>query len=115
VKRVTHFSIAKESIEDMCKARRFNPCLEITFRDRTGIHTHKIGAGHSDTLDVYREGSETLVLSHNHDLGYFGLEIFEGSDKIGNIFIENHQVKETIVRDDLAPFNTIKRMAAHIQ
>ena len=80
-----------------------------------GCHTHKIGAGYSDDICMYREGGVTYVLSHNHGLGYFGLEIFEGSDKAGDIFIENHQVKETIGRDDLAPFNTIKQMAAYIQ
>jgi hypothetical protein len=115
VKRVTRFSIGKESIEDMSKAKRFNRCLEITFHDRTGIHTHKISAGYSDEIHAYREGTITYILSHNHGLGYFGLEVFEGSDKIGDIFIENYQVKETIGRDDLAPFNTIKRMAAYIQ
>lgn len=115
MKRVTRFSTAKETIEDMCEARRFNPCLEITFRDRTGTHTHKIGAGYSDEIHVYQERTITYALSHNPGLGYFGLEAFEGSDKISDIFIENHQVKETIGKDDLAPFNTVKRMAAYIQ
>jgi hypothetical protein len=115
VKRVTHFSTAKESIEDMCEAKRFNPCLEITFRDRTGIHTHKIGAGYSDTLNVYRDGTETYVLSHNYGLGYFGLEVFNGSEKAGDIFIESHHVKDILGRDNLAPFNTIKRMVEYIQ
>ncbi len=31
MKRVKNFNIAKESFEDMCKSRRFNPCLESVF------------------------------------------------------------------------------------
>lgn len=115
MKRVTSFSITKETFDDMRKAKRFNPCLEITLRDRTGIHTHKIKAGYSDEIHLYRENGITYVLSRNHGLGYFGLEAFEGSDKLGEIFIESYQVKETIGRDDFAPFNTIKQMAEYIQ
>jgi hypothetical protein len=115
VKRVTRFSIAKESIEDMCRAKRFNPCLEITFRDRAGGHTHKLSAGHSDVLDVYRDGTETYVLSHNEGLGYFGLEVFEGAKITGDMFVESHQVKDILGNENLAPFNIIKRMREYIQ
>jgi len=98
----------------MIKAGRFNPCLEITFRDRSGKHTHKLSAGYSDVLDIYREGLETYVLSTNSRLGYIGLEIFEGAEKTGDIFFENHQVKEVLGREDLAPFNAIKQLREHI-
>ncbi len=114
MRRINRFSIDKESYEDMLKARRFNPCLEITFRDRSGTYTHKLSAGHSDVLNVYREGLETYVLSSNPRLGYIGLEVFEGPDKIGSFFIEGHQIEEVLGRDDLAPFNAIKRLREHI-
>ena len=115
MRRIYNFKIKKESFEDMNKAGRWNPSLEITFTDRTGEHTHKIGAGHSDVIDVYRFGSETYLLSHHTGFGYYGLEVFNGADKIGELFLESHQVKETIGREDLAPFNTIKRMLEYIQ
>jgi len=115
MRRIHNYKIRKESFEDMQSAGRWNPSLEITFRDKAGEHAHKIGAGHSDTLDVYREGSATYILSHNHGLGYFGLEVFNGSEKAGDMFIESHHVKDILGRDDLAPFNTIKRMAEYIQ
>lgn len=115
MKRVTHYRIAKESFIDMFREKCFNPCLLITFRDRTGIHTHKISAGYSDEIHVYRENPATYVLSQNRRLGYFGLEVFESGNKIGNIFIEDHQVKDVLGKDGLAPYNTIKRMAAYIQ
>jgi hypothetical protein len=114
MRRIHRFSINKESIEDMIKAGRFNPCLEITFRDRSGHHTHKLSAGYSDDIHVYREGSETYVLSTNSRLGYVGLEVFEGADKAGAIFLEENQVKDTLGHEDLAPFNAIKRLREHI-
>jgi len=114
MRRIRNYSISKESIEDMIRAKRFNPCLQITFRDRSGQHTHKLTAGYGDDLDVYREGPETYILTTNPKLGYIGLEVFEGPDKTGEIFVEEHQVIETLGSDDLAPFNAIKRLREHI-
>ena len=112
--RIRNYSISKESTEDMIQAKRFNPCLEITFRDHSGRHTHKLSAGYDDDLDVYQEGSETYILTTNSKLGYIGLEVFKGPDKTGEIFVEEHRVKELIGRDDLAPLNAIKRLREHI-
>ena len=114
MRRIYKYSISKERIEDMIRAKRFNPCLEITFRDRSGQHTHKLTAGYGDDLGVYREGSETYVLTTNPRLGYIGLEVFEGPNKTGEIFLEKSQVKETLGRGNLAPFNAIKRLRKHI-
>jgi len=114
VRKVKSYAVRKESFEDMIEAKRFNPCLEIIFRDKTGRHTHKISAGYSDDVSVYRENSETFVLSQNHSLGYVGLEAFMGSEKIGDIFLEEHQVKETIGRDDLAPFTIIRSLMDYL-
>lgn len=114
MRRIRNYSIGKESTEDMIQAKRFNPCLEITFRDRSGQHTHKLLAGYDDDLDVYREGPETHVLTTNSRLGYIGLEVFEGPDKTGEIFVEEHQVIETLGREDLPPFNAMKRLRDHI-
>jgi len=114
MRRFNRFSISKESYEDMLAAKRFNPCLEITYRDRSGTYTHKLSAGHSDVLDVYREGAETYILSTNSRLGYVGLEILEGPHKTGEFFVAGHQVNEVLGKDDLAPFNIIKRLREHI-
>ena len=114
MRKIKNYRINKESTEDMIQAKRFNPCLEITFRDRSGQHTHKLSAGYDDDLDVYREGPETYILTTNSRLGYIGLEVFEGADKTAEIFLEEHQVKELIGRDDLASFNAIKRLREHI-
>ncbi len=62
MRRIHNYSIGKESTEDMIQAKKFNPSLAITFRDRSGQHTHKLSACYDDDLDVYREGPETLTL-----------------------------------------------------
>ena len=112
--RIDNYSIGKESFEDMLHAKRFNPYLEITFRDKSGQHTQKLSAGDSDVLDVYREGLETYVLSTNSRLAYIGLEIFESAGKIGEVFIEACRIKKALGREYLAPFNAIKRLRDHI-
>jgi hypothetical protein len=112
--KINNYSINKESTEDMINAGRFNPCLEITYRDRSGKHTHKLSAGYSDDIDVYRDDLDTFILSRNSRLGYVGLEVFEGAERTGSIFLESHQVKEVLGREDLAPFNAIKRMREYL-
>ena len=114
MRRINRFSISKESYEDMLASRRFNPSLTISFRDKSGQHTHKLSAGYGDVLNVYREGIETYILSTKSMLGYVGLEVLEGPDKTGEFFVEDHQVKEVLGRDNLAPFNVIKRLREHI-
>lgn len=114
MRRVHNYRIRKESFEDMCKAKRYNPCLEITFRDKTGIHAHKLDAGYSDNLDIYREGRVTYVLSRNSGLGYIGLQVFEGAEIAGDMFLESEQVEGILGRDDLAPFTIIRRLVDHI-
>ena len=114
MRKINNYSINKESTEDMINAGRFNPCLEIIFRDRSGKHTHKLSAGYSDDIDVYRDDLDTFILSRNSRLGYVGLEVFEGADKTGAIFLESHQIRDVLGCEDLAPFNAIKKMREHI-
>ena len=113
--RRVNYQIEKETIDSMVEAGRFNPALELTFRDKTGTHTHIIGAGYSDTVDVYRDGKETFVLSRNFSLGYVGLEVFEGETIIGDMFLQNNwEVKEIVGLIHLMPYTLINRMAQYI-
>ncbi|MBN2059918.1 MAG: hypothetical protein JW882_05815 [Deltaproteobacteria bacterium] len=114
MRKVSNYRIGKESLDDMLNAKRFNPSLEITFRDQTGSHTHKISAGYGDEIHVYREDRETFVLSQNRRLGYIGLEVLKGDEKVGEIFLQDHQVKEILGKDDLAPFTIIRRLGEYI-
>ena len=113
-RRISNYTIKKETFEDMCKAKRFNPCLEITFRDKTGIHTHKLDAGYGDSMDIYREGGVTYVLSRNPGLGYIGIQAFKSAETVGDMFLESEQVESMLGRDDLAPFTIIRRLVDYI-
>jgi hypothetical protein len=108
--RVKRYQVREEPIEDARRAGRYHPSLEITFRDKTGPHTHEISAGHSDEIHVYREDGVTYVLARNDRLPYIGIEAFQGQDKVGELFLQEGQVQETLGRDDLATFTIIKRL-----
>ena len=112
--KVKNYSITKESTDDMIAAGRFNPSLEIVFRDRHGTHRHKLSAGYLDDIHVYREAGLTCVLAINNSLGYIGLEAFEGSEPAGDIFLNGEQVAEALGRLDLAPFTIIRRLMQFI-
>ena len=114
MRRITNFQIQKESFEDACRARRFNPSLQITFRDRTGMHTHKISAGYSDELDVFREDGVTYVLARNNALPYVGLEAFQGHEKVGDLFLQEGQVNEVLGRSNLASVTIIKLLQPYL-
>ncbi|PQP35743.1 hypothetical protein C6A37_00825 [Desulfobacteraceae bacterium SEEP-SAG9] len=115
MRAVKKYSISKESLKEMQEAKRFNPCLEITFRDKKGVHRHKLSAGYDDHIYVYREQLETSIMTQNHRLGYVGLEVFAGDDKTGDIFLEAHQVLEELGKDDLAPFTIAIRLRDYVQ
>jgi hypothetical protein len=108
--RVKNYSITKESTDEMIAAGRFNPSLEIIFRDRHGTHRHKLSAGYADDIHVYREAGLTCVLSINNSLDHIILEAFEGSQPAGDIFLQGEQVTEALGRSDLATFTIIRRL-----
>ena len=110
MKKVGNFSISKETKEEMIAAGRFNPCMKITFGGRSGRHTHTISSGYEDDIHVYLEAGATFVLSANHRLGYLGLEVFEGNDAVGDVFLQGEQATETLGRLDLAPYAIIRKL-----
>jgi hypothetical protein len=114
MRRIYNYRISKEDFWEMLHEKRFNPCLVISFRDKSGQHRHKLSAGYSDVLDVYREGIETYVLSTNSMLGYVGLEVIHGDEKLGEIFMEEDELKDVLRSENLAPFNVIKYLREYI-
>lgn len=114
MKRVKTCQVREEPIEDARREGRYHPSLEITFRDKTGPHTHRISAGHSDEIHVYREDGVTYVLARNDRLPCIGIEAFQGQDKVGELFLQEGQVQETLGRDDLASFTIIKRLQEYL-
>ena len=114
MKKITNYQISKESFEAMREAQRFNPALEIRFRDRSGEHIQTLIAGYDDDLYVYREAGETYVLSLNQRLGYVGLQVFEGSEAQGEIFLQDGQVEEILGHLDYAPYTIIRRLREYV-
>jgi hypothetical protein len=114
MRRINNYSIFKETTEEMIAGGRFNPCLKITFIDRSGRHTHNVGSGYADDIHAYRNAELTCVLSVNERLGYVGLEVFNGEDAVGDIFLQGDQVTETLGRIDLAPFTIIRKLMESI-
>lgn len=114
MRRMANYDITKESRDDMRGAQRFNPGLEITFRDKIGTHTHKISAGYRDEICVYRENRQTFILTNNPYLGYVGLEVFTGDEKGADLFLEYHKVIEIFGTCDMAPFTLIRRLRDHL-
>ena len=110
MRRVVRYTISKESYDDMVKSGSYNPCLEITLRDKHGKHIHKLQAGYEDEIHVFKEGEEIFVLSLNNRLMYVGLEIFKRDMKTGSIFLQEYTVKDVLGRMDLAPFTIIRRL-----
>lgn len=106
-----NFTIAKESLKDQIAGRRYHPSLEITFRDRWGLHKHKIAAGYSDEIHVFRHQGRTLVLAFNPRLGYAGLEAFQGAERINEVFLNGSEMLAAFGEKDLKP----ARMAVILQ
>jgi hypothetical protein len=108
------YQLQKESFKDMAAAGRVNPCLEITFRDKRGTHTHKIGAGYSDDIAAFRENGATYVLSRNPALGYAGLEAFEGDEKTGDVFLQGDPLLDLLGDKDLSPVRLAQELRVFI-
>jgi len=113
--RKVDYRLQKESWKSQKAAGRYNPGLEITFRDATGKHTHPISAGSYDDIYVYREKKETFVLSKNDRLGYMGIEVFEGEYNNGDIFIQSPEQVAEIVGKATAPHVIIKRLVEYLR
>jgi len=113
MRKVDH-QLQREPFKDMVAAGRLNPCLEITFRDKQGKHTHKIGAGYSDEVSVFRENGTTYILSHNPALGYAGLEAFDGDEKTGDVFLQGDPLLDLLGDKDLSPVQLAYELSVFI-
>ena len=114
MRKIHNYRISKEDFWEMLHAKRHSPSLVITFKDKSGSHTHKLSAGYQDDIDVYRDSSKIFVLSRNPRLDYVGLEAFQGPEKQGSIFLQGDQAKEALGTGKLSPFNAVKRLVEHI-
>jgi hypothetical protein len=107
MKKATNYTIAQESREDQFQYCRFNPGLEITFSYDKGRHKHKIASGCSDEISVFQDKGTTLVLSYNPQLGYAGLEAFQGDRKTNEVFLIGSEMLAAFGEDDLEPVKMV--------
>lgn len=114
MRKLKQYKVSWETPDEMIAAGRVNPGLEITFRIGRVRYMHKISTGNADDIHVYREGDQVFVLSINNGLGYVGLEVFAGDDRVGDIFLQGDQVQETLGRSDLSPPTMIRRLLEFI-
>ena len=114
MQKVRHYTIRKESFEEMCNSGRFNPCLEIVFEDSAGCHTHKISAGYEDDISVYHDNGETYVLSQNPRLDYAGLEVFGGDERIAHLFVSGDGKLAVLGKNGLTQKAKIERLNEYI-
>jgi len=112
--RKVNYQLQKETFKDMAVAGRLNPCLEITFRDKRGQHTHKIGAGYSDEVTAFRENGITYVLSQCRALGYAGLEAFYGDERTGDVFLQGDQLLDLLGDRDIRPVELVRKLSVFI-
>ncbi|RJR10339.1 hypothetical protein C4588_03325 [Candidatus Parcubacteria bacterium] len=110
MKKMKRYTIRKESLEDQIAARRVNPSLELCFRDARGLHTHKISAGFSDEINVYKEDGLTFVLCHHPRLGYAGLEVFDGKESVCDVFVHGEELDYVMGPRELSPAQMIRRL-----
>jgi hypothetical protein len=84
-----NFTLRKESWESQREAGRYNPATELV----TGKHVFTLSCGDSDSVYMFREYDELIVLSLNTRYDYCGVEIFDlktGSE-IGNVFCQSEE------------------------
>ena len=117
MRTIHNYTTESETFEAQCGAGRYNPATELTYRDKTGKHTVTIGAGTSDDLHLFRDGDHTYLLTINNRLDYVGVEVYSGSDMVGDMFLQaDHEVESVLGRNglDKSPMWIVKTMANHI-
>ena len=114
MRKVKSASFSHESWEEMTKAGRYNRARKLMYRDKKGAHAVTISAGDSDSVDVYREGSEVFVLSRNNNLGYIGLEVFKDGEAVGDVFFEGEAAAGILGRGNPPSLSIIKRLSEYI-
>ena len=100
---ITKYLLERESFEKQLSAGRYNPAYEIVFWDDNGVHRHTICSGSSDEIYVFRQENMTIVLSVNNGLGYVGIEVFEGEERIADAFYQEWHADDMLGNEELMP------------
>lgn len=105
------YSIRKETVNEVVAAGRFNAALVIRFSDKSGTQEHVLSSGYRDVLEVFRNRQTTYVVMVNYNLEYAGLEVFEGGEKIDDLFFSERDNYTQLTRGRaLLPATILKKM-----
>jgi hypothetical protein len=110
MRKLKNYQIEKEDISNMVKAGRFNPALELTYKNNTVT----ISAGYSDSISVYEEDKVIYILTYNDRLRYIGLEIVEENTIVGDIFLQSPEEVIGPNWENKADYNLIKILRNYI-
>jgi len=108
LRRFRDYQLRLEDRDKQWAAGRWNPALELAYHVGSGKSRREVvitlGAGHSDSMKVYREASadgRLYILTTNWSLDYAGLDEHEflTGDKLGDVFFQGDQVTNTLGDD----------------
>ena len=74
------YRLTKESEQRQRAAHRENPCTVLIMRWRKRKMLCPLSCGNSDSVHVFRDRNQLVVLSINERYGYAGVEIFDLSN-----------------------------------
>lgn len=117
MKTKSNYTIEKETLEEQLTAKRYNPAFVLVFKNKSGKHRVTLDSGGFDDIEVFREKNFVYVLSINQRMYYVGMQVFEGSEEKGNIFLQDSQdIHETLGRKglDLSPVTIARRLKEYL-
>jgi hypothetical protein len=95
----THYYLIDEPLQDMIQAGRYNPALLLIYEGQA----IEIKAGKTDEIAVFWVADGLLlVIAANYRLPYIGMEVFQDGERIGEVFLQEHQtetIEERLGRD----------------
>ena len=86
------YAILEESFHCQLSGKRYNPASVLVYVRKGLGYRFELSSGDNDSVTVWREGEELIVLSVNTSLGYCGLEVFALGDNAGlagEVFFQN--------------------------
>lgn len=110
------------------KPGAYGPSKTMTFKDGSGEHMVTLSAGMGDDITVFQdEGARasivspgypirTYLLAVNTGLPYVGLEVFEGDEAVGSVFLQEWEVEDRLGKRgaDLNPRTIVQRLIPYL-
>jgi len=69
---------------------------------------------YGDEIGVYQDNDETYVISQSPGFSYVGLQVFAGSNIVGEIFVADHEMAAVFGETDPPEHTLIQRLRKYI-